>query len=264
MTTCGVQASGAIEQYFYRELTQSERDRLEQHLAICGPCRDALDVLEVIRAALAVRPAVSAPPAGDWSAFMSRLDDAVKREVAPPASAFHRQASSRRVGSQIRHSVAAYLSMAALLALVTTSVFIVMRSRGATTGSSPAVTVPRAPGQAARDDRAFAALSEEHLERSKLVVLGLATKDAGRTTSAGWTYERRLATSLLSDTRMYRLAAEARGLQMLAGVMRDLELVLLQASLTEETDSGSLAQIQRLIRKRDLLEKMDVVTTAGL
>ncbi len=264
MTTCGIQASGAIELYFYGELTPSERDGFEQHLAICRPCRDALEELGVIRAALAARPAVSAPPAADWSGFMSRLDDAIEREEVPRVISFHRQAPFQRQALQTRHSVAGYLAMAALLALVTTSVVFVMRSRGATTTSSPTVTAAQAPGPAARDDRAFAALSEEHFERSKLVVLGLATKDAGRTKSADWTYERQLATSLLSDTRMYRLAAEDRGLQLLAGVMRDLELVLLQASLTDETDPASLAQIQRLIHKRDLLEKMDVVTTAGL
>jgi hypothetical protein len=46
--------------------------------------------------------------------------------------------------------------------------------------------------------------------------------------------------------------------------MRDLELVLLQTSLTDEKDPSSIQQIQRLIRRRDLIEKMDVVTTTGL
>jgi hypothetical protein len=194
---------------------------------------------------------------------MSRLDAAIARPEASRVLWFHAPEPFERQASRTRHSVAGYLAMAALVALVTTSIVFVMRSRGATPASSPAVAAGE-PGPASRDDRAFAALSEEHFERSKLVVLGLATKDAGRTKSADWTYERQLATSLLSDTRMYRLAAEDRGLQMLAGVMRDLELVLLQASLTDEADPASLAQIQRLIHKRDLLEKMDVVATAGL
>jgi hypothetical protein len=107
-------------------------------------------------------------------------------------------------------------------------------------------------------------LSEEHFERSKLVVLGLVTKEAQPGAPVDWTYERSLASSLLNDTRIYRLAAEDRGLTALAGVMRDLELVLLQTSFTDDKDPASLPQIQRLIRKRDLLGKMDVVTTTGL
>ena len=55
-----------------------------------------------------------------------------------------------------------------------------------------------------------------------------------------------------------------RGLNKLAGVMKDLEIVLLQTSLTDDRDPSSLQQIQRLIRRRDLIEKMDVVTTTGL
>jgi hypothetical protein len=113
-------------------------------------------------------------------------------------------------------------------------------------------------------DAGFAAMTEEHFERSKLVVLGLATKDPAHETPADWAYERELASSLLDDTRLYRLAAEDRGLDSLAGVMKDLELVLLQTSLTDAKDPSSLPQLQRLIRRRDLIEKMDVVTTKGL
>jgi hypothetical protein len=50
----------------------------------------------------------------------------------------------------------------------------------------------------------------------------------------------------------------------LADVLRDLELVLLQTSMSETPDAESLAQLQRLIRRRDLITKMDVVASAGL
>jgi hypothetical protein len=40
--------------------------------------------------------------------------------------------------------------------------------------------------------------------------------------------------------------------------MSDLELVLLQTSLTEEPDAATLNRLQRLIRKRDLVAKMEV------
>ena len=110
-------------------------------------------------------------------------------------------------------------------------------------------------------DAAFAALSEQHFERSKLVVLGLANKDPHHARGADWAYERGLATNLLSDTRLYRMAAEDRGMKALAGVMGDLELVLLQTSLADAPDDGVLEQIQRLIHKRDLVTKMDVAAT---
>ena len=107
-------------------------------------------------------------------------------------------------------------------------------------------------------DAGFAAVSEEHFERSKLVILGLATRDAHTVSPSDWAYERQLAGALLDDTRLYKQAAQARGLGALAGVMSDLELVLLQTSLTEEPDAATLNRLQRLIRKRDLVSKMEV------
>ena len=95
-------------------------------------------------------------------------------------------------------------------------------------------------------------------------MLGLATKDPGDGLASNWAYEQELASALLDDTRLYRLAAEERGMNTLAGVMRDLELLLLEASMSEQPNAESLESLQRLIRRRDLLTKMEVVKTAGL
>ncbi len=258
MSTCGVHASGAIELYFYDELTPQERAAVERHLPLCRDCRSALVELGVIRTLLAQRPVVSAPESGDWSGFMSRLDGSIRNERAHGGNvAEFARAPSRR-------SFVGYLAMAALLALVAFSVVVALRSKGVPASPAVAPVAEATPARGPSDTAAFTSLSEEHFERSKLVVLGLATKDPQRGRVADWAYERALASSLLSDTRMYRLAAEDRGLDALAGVMRDLELLLLQTSLTDARDPASLLQLQRLIQKRDLLEKMDVVTTTGL
>jgi hypothetical protein len=261
MTSCDVQASGAVELYYYDELSPAERAIFDAHLPACRHCRAALADLAAISAALAERPVVSAPPSGDWAPFMARLE----QSIGPSTAAERAIRAAELPPAAPRPSYLTYLAMAALLALVTVTVMMALRptvpapvlETAATGVSTPAA----APASEAAD---FRTLSEEHFDRSKLVVLGLATKDPRGGDRVDWDYERSLATSLLNDTRMYRLAAEDRGLTALAGVMRDLELVLLQTSLTDETDPDSLPQLQRLIRKRDLLEKMDVVTTTGL
>jgi len=268
MTRCDVQASGAIELYFYDELEATERGRVETHLRGCAECADALEELRVIRDALAGRPDVSAPASGDWSGFMSRLDTAIGTEQNARRVVVFLPRPARRLVS--------YLAMAAVLTLVTTGVTMALRSRQTQSaqplataadgtvrqsrsgvGSSRPDTTDKAAAEARDAD--FAALSEEHFERSKLVVLGLATKDPEDRHASDWAYERELASSLLNDTRMYRLAAEDRGLANIAGVMRDLEFVLLETSLTDEKDPAALRQLQRVIQKRDLLEKMDAV-----
>ena len=258
MTTCERHASGDLDLYFYDELGPAARSAVENHVAGCSECRAALEELHVIREALASRPDVAAPASGDWAAFMTRLNASLTKERTPTGTVVPMATPSRR-------RYVEYLAMAALLSLITLSVAVALRKPHepvtAVPTVAPAVATPTA---SANDASAFRAMTAEHFERSKLVVLGLATKRPEELNASDWAYERQLATGLLNDTRLYRLAAEDRGLDKLAGVMRDLELVLLQTSMTDDKDPSSIQQIQRLIRRRDLIEKMDVVTTTGL
>lgn len=274
MTHCDVQASGAMELYFYDELETTERASIDRHLAGCRECRDALDEMQVIASALAARPAVSAPADGDWAPFMTRLDNALQAERAFPHQA--------DPAPSPRRPVVQYLAMAALLSLVTSSVgYLAYQRYAGRTASGTKTTAQVTPSPAAASgsvpgpqpvaveasgpsDRAFTVLSGQHFERSKLVVLGLAAKNPQRAHPADWAYERQLASSLLSDTRLYRQAAQERGMRTLAGVMSDLELVLLQTSHSDEPDAATLSRLQQLIRKRDLVTKMEVVSTSGL
>jgi hypothetical protein len=245
--TCLVFASGQVELYFYGELPEASRRGFERHLASCRECRQTLDDLSLIRSALTARPQLDGPPAGDWSGFMGQLDAALHRERERP----DRAGRPARIGLPL-------LALAALLTLVTIGVLLVARIPPVTLETSNAVRSAPAD-EIAGAAPALAAVGHQHLERSRLVLLGLAGRDADETTMADWHYERELASRLLDDTRLYRLAAEREGLASIADVMRDLEFVLLQASLTEGRERSELSQIQRAIRKRDLLQKMDVV-----
>ena len=258
---CDRQAAGTIELYFYGELPQGERAAVKAHLNGCTECRAALEDLSVIRAALANRPDVATPPGGDWSGFMRRLDASVAADQAQP------DAPKSAAIPPLRRQLAPYLALAATLALVTMAVISVLNTRRAPESSAGRVesAIPAPPPAEAVQpvrhaslttdpDPGLLAVSGQHFERSKLVVLGLVTKTGQQD---DWAYERELASSLLGDTRLYRLAAEERGMQPLADVMSDLELVLLQASMAEQPTEASLHQLQRLIRRRDLLTKMN-------
>jgi hypothetical protein len=257
--SCDLQAAGTIELYFYGELPQADRAAVQAHLARCAECRTALEDLSVIRAALANRPDVATPPGGDWSGFMRRLTAAVAAEQSL------RGPSNATPARPLRRQLAPYLAVAATLAVVSFA-WITERNPRPAPGATSVVTAPPTAGAAGaqplRDasltatdpDPGLLAVSGEHFERSKLVVLGLVTKSGSQD---DWAYERDLASSLLGDTRLYRQAAEERGMQPLADVMGDLELVLLQTSMTDEPNEASLHQLQRLIRRRDLLTKMN-------
>jgi hypothetical protein len=268
--TCRIHDSGAIELYFYGELPPSERVNVHAHLRQCAECRRVLDELAIIRSALASRPDVATPPAGDWSGFTARLDTEIRNETADGAEDVDGTSRGRLLTMPVARRFAPFLAAAAMLVLATIGALIVSTRREPSAGSVPVPVAGRviAPVQpaaipAASVDPALLSLSDQHFDRSKLVVLGLATRDATKPGEANWTFERDLATTLLDDTRLYRVAAEERGMDALAGVMRDLELVLLQTSMTEQTDPQSLEQLQRLIRRRDLITKMNVVYDGG-
>ena len=278
MNACDFLDSGDIELYFYGELDAHDQASVERHVKGCAECRHALDDLSTIRAALSTRPVVAAPAHGDWTGFMAKLDAAVHVERVQHDARLGSVVTTPQTAPRIRY--APQFALAAILAMATMSVAYVMRNGGrdVTQGTAESaivkpvdsaqatgVATEPATGEAERaSEAAFAALSEQHFKRSKLVVLGLANKDARRTRVSDWEYERQLASTLLSDTRLYRLAAEGRGYTALARVMGDLELVLLQTSTAQTPASTDLEQIQRLIAKRDLVSKMDVVTAAGL
>jgi hypothetical protein len=264
MNGCELALSPDIELYFYGELEDLDRRRVETHLRKCERCRQRLEDLHVIRRALEGHRVLEAPPGGDWSGFMRRLESTVSEE-----SADDRHWAARRSARSVLYQAATF---AAMVAVATFGIVVAARVRHVTpppghTGSAPAVTrqapiaaaVTRpAPNEA---DAALRQVSAEHLERSKLVVLGLATLDPHRTRASDWQYERQLAGALLDDTRLYRQVAQERGMTDVARVMRDLETVLIETSMSDTSDRDALPRVQRLIAKRDLVVKMQLAAT---
>jgi len=153
----------------------------------------------------------------------------------------------------------------AIIVIVALGISVAVRVRHSVPAASHSVKVEDlthpAPVPAGATPDPLREATAEHLERSKLVVLGLTALDPKQTHAADWQYERQLAGTLLDDTRLYRQAAQQRGMTDVARVMRDLETVLIETSMSDTTDSEALARVQRLIAKRDLLAKMQLAGT---
>src|SRR5262249_47395717 len=149
------------------ELTDADRARVDGHLRRCDACRQRLDDLHAIRRALADRPVVDAPPAGDWSGFMRRLDrstEGLRPSDAPPwlAPRFAGSRRSRlRQGSggraeapaarrRARGSLTAFArAMAAMLAIVAVGIYAAMRVRETAPTTRKPAMVERATHPAA-------------------------------------------------------------------------------------------------------------------
>lgn len=227
-----------VELYFYGELPPRDLAAASAHIAGCATCRQSLADLRAIGAALSTRR-VDAPPAGDWSGFMRRLDariDAVRDTPVPAAS--HAAAP--------RHS---WMQAAAALLLVASGVVAGwMMSRLSAPPAEPASLVSAAA------DRAIADAGGSGLERARLVLAGLAGKDA----NDSWSLERGMAARLLPEVTLIRQAAAQRGRSDLEDILMDVETLLLQASYAETDDPETLARLRSMIDRRDLLMRLSL------
>jgi hypothetical protein len=259
MNGCELALSPDVELYFYGELEEVDRARVEAHLRKCEPCRQRLEDLHLIRRALEGRRVVEAPPGGDWSGFMRRLESTVSE-----GSADVRHRAARPSARSVLYTAAAFAAMVviATLGIIASRVRQVpptvhTQSAAGVTRKAPDATAVRGPAPSAAD-AALRQVSAEHLERSKLVVLSLAALDPQQTRASDWQYERQLAGELLDDTRLYRQVAQEHGMTDVARVMRDLETVLIETSMSDTSDRDALPRVQRLIARRDLVVKMQL------
>jgi anti-sigma factor RsiW len=241
--------------YFYGELPPDGRTAFERHLPDCKACQEALDELAEIRKALAPIPALAQRSHFEWAAFMRRLDARIQGTGAPEEGDGQPQRTTRRP------TMAAVLAIAASLVIGIGAGVLWQRERSRPSiPGSTATGLPAAAGQSAAQQARWKARDAaiQHLDRSKIVLLGLANKDAGAVSADDWAYERSLAASLLPDTRLLRLGALEAGDAELASLLNDLEVLMLQASFSAEPDRATLSRLQRYISHRDLLVRAEL------
>ena len=155
---------------------------------------------------------------------MRRLDEACRIEAVPLEARVGNRVRAEHYGQNPaaargrrgRDSVVAMAASLALVAMAAPSfderpAIVAPRRRAVTSVPAAALRGQTGPPPIGRSARALAELSEQHFERSKLVVLGLVARDPEHTSAKDWEYERDLAGSLLEDTRLYRRAAQDEG-----------------------------------------------------
>lgn len=232
MSALVCRGNDVVELYYYGELSPEERAEAAAHFERCAACRESLAALEAIGHALAARR-VDAPPDGDWSGFMSRLD--------------------ARIGPAPARRAMSWMQLAAAVALLATGAL------AGWTWSRATAPVERAAGPTPAD-AAIAERGGSELERARLVLAGLAAKSDGDT----WALERDMAARLLPEVTLIRQAASLRGrddLGDIEDVLRDVETLLLQASYAEPDDADTLARLRRMIERRDLLMRLSVASS---
>jgi hypothetical protein len=114
------------------------------------------------------------------------------------------------------------------------------------------------PIAAATRERILLVAVGEHLERSQMVLVELTNAEGQGTVDVS--AERAWADELVSANRVYRQTAAHAGETALAGVLEELERVLLEvAAGPDRLSSSDLAELRRRIESRGILLKVRVI-----
>jgi hypothetical protein len=221
---------------FYRE--DGHLQEMETHVASCRGCRERLERLatalqEVDTSGVPDRD--EAYGARVWARLRPRLDE-VRRE---------RRWRHRVIEAMTWPRLVTAGSIAALLV----AAFLAGRSSVAPAPSSaPAAETERAgaPSDTARERMLLAAVGS-HLDRSRVVLTEIAHRNGGG--AADISPEQATAADLVAANRLYRRAAVRNGDAAVAGVLEDLERVLVEIA-----NSPSPASHDDLVRWRDQIQ----------
>jgi hypothetical protein len=207
---------------------------VEHHLAECGSCESLYKSLEVT---LAGMDALTVPERGPGyeSRVWARLEPALAR---------------RRfwLGLPMWRWEAAGAAFAVLLVLA----FVAGRT------SAPVARPVPLDNNFSSEERALLTAVGNHLERSQIMLTELANASAAGPLDISFEQER--ATNLLGENRLYRQSAAGAGDAMVAGVLDELERVLLEIEhAPSKISPAELDELRLRLRAEGILFKLRVL-----
>jgi hypothetical protein len=234
----------------YREGETSQREAIAAHLAECGKCREEMERIQAVLAALDALPVPN--PGEDyglrvWQRIAPRLPE--KR-----ARWWDFFLGSRGAGGWLEPRRWVAVGSVAVLVI---AAFVAGRL---TRRAAPAANVAEA---AQVRERVLIVAVGEHLGRSEMVLVELSNAQPRNPAQkqVNIASEQRRAENLLSENRLYRQTALQEGDSALASTLDELERVLLDvANGPQEVTPVQLETLRKRIEARGILFKVRVVS----
>jgi hypothetical protein len=244
-----------LNDYIERELSPAEQVRVATHLETCADC--ALVVAEfqqIVREASALGP--MEPPEHVWTKLSQSIVDSRQSTVDSPESTV--QSRESRVWPR-------YAWALATAALIVMAFYTgrIAQQREQQSASEQRADVNDAAVRASADEtavreRVLLIAVGDHLERSQMVLVELAHAETRGDLDIS--AERQLADDLVASNRLYRQTAQQMGQENVAGLLDELEPVLVEVARGPSTVSmQQLADIQHRIEALGIVFKMKVI-----
>jgi hypothetical protein len=244
-----------LNDYVERDLTPAEHVRVATHLETCADCAlFVTDVQQIARDASALGP--MEPPPQVWNRIQSSIVHRPASFVERPASFVGRSTMDDRRSTLPRFSWA--LATAALVVLAFLTGRLVNQREQQSTSQHVAGVSRVGADQAVVRERVLLIAVGDHLERSQMVLVELAHAESNGPLDIS--AERQLADDLVASNRLYRQTAQQMGQDNVAGVLDELERVLVEVARGPSTVSmQQLADIQQRIESQGILFKVKVI-----
>lgn len=234
-----------LNDYIERELSPAEQVRVATHLETCADCALVVaELQQIVRDASALGP--MEPPEHVWTLIQSTVQSPESTIQGPGSKVWPRYAWAM--------ATAALVVMAFL-----TERFAQQREQHSALQRPPAASAGLASAdEAAIRERVLLIAVGDHLERSQMVLVELAHAETRGELDIS--AERQLADDLVASNRLYRQTAQQIGQENVAGLLDELEPVLVEVARGPSTVSlQQLADIQQRIEALGIVFKMKVI-----
>jgi len=230
----------------------AKREAIATHVAGCAECRAELARIDAVLAALSSMPVPD--PGADygarvWQKIAPRLPE------RPSVRWWQFDSSSLAAGWR------AWLEPRRLTALGAVAAIAIVAFLAGRVTKQPAPVAVAADASKIRE-RVLVMAVGEHLGRSEmmLIELGNAEPENSKQKEVNISTERRRAEDLVQENRLYRQTALEQGDTALAGVLDELERVLLDVAHSPgEVTPAQLDEMQQRIAARGILFKVRVI-----
>ncbi len=232
----------------------AKREAIATHVADCPECRAELARIDAVLAALSSLPVPD--PGHDygarvWQKIAPRLSE------RPPVRWWQFDSSSLAAGWRAWLEPRRLAALGAVAAIVIVA-FVAGRISGPKTSPNEVATADSSKIR----ERVLVMAVGKHLGRSEmmLIELGNTEPESAKQKEINISAERRRAEDLVEENRLYRQTALEQGDTALAGVLDELERVLLDVAHSPgEVTPAQLDEMQQRIAARGILFKVRVV-----
>lgn len=247
MTNCQKYETLLIDKLF-GELDALREEKLEAHLASCPTCRATLAEFREVRQSLGKPQRPDLPP-HYWAGYWDRLSKRMEYEPPPSPSLWERLLSF----TAVRWSPAIQIASAAVVLVL--GIFI-----GRTFfQEAPQVASTSAALPETAEVQQVDARSEQLLERSKILLIGILNEDLSAASVQDLKHQQQTSRTLLTEARDLRATLRKSPDRRMVQLLDQLEVVLLQiANLAAEHDQASVELVRDGIDREGLLLKINL------